>query len=210
MSSTRQLADLLRSGGCPGDGAFDRFLPDGLREASGMHWTPLEVAVRAARWFERAGVSMVVDIGSGAGKFCVAAALVSGARFVGVEQRGWLVAAAAELAARFEVADRVTFVEGTFGVDPLPVAGAYYLFNPFGENLLAERAHLDEAVELGRPRHARDVAALERMLEGAPGGTLIVTYNGFGGDVPAGFESLRLDRDLPHPLQMWRKAAGGV
>ena len=44
-------------------------------------------------------VQSVVDIGSGAGKFCVAAALGSGCRFTGLEQRPRLVAAARTLAA---------------------------------------------------------------------------------------------------------------
>jgi SAM-dependent methyltransferase len=198
------LMHAIRSGKRPADFLFDRFLPLELRLVSGQHWTPVEVALRAAEWLEHYGVRSVLDVGAGAGKFCVVAALASNASFVGVEQRTHLVQAAQALAKKFNVAERVEFVHGEF--DALArVAEAYYLFNPFGENLYGMLGRLDARVEQSGSRYRRDVTAAEHLLERSPAGTFVLTYNGFGGDVPKDYELIRVDRELPNVLGMWRK-----
>jgi predicted RNA methylase len=204
--TAEELADELRAGGQPDDEAFDRFLPIRLRVVSGMFWTPVAVAARTAAWFTELGVVSVVDIGSGAGKFCVAAALGGGCRFIGLEQRPRLVAAAARLARQFRVDDRVQFIAASLDPCTAPAADAYYLYNPFGENRFGPEAHLDEDVELGEDRYRRDVAAVEELLERVPTGTYVVTYNGFGGRVPDGYDQVRVDRTLPNMLRMWQKS----
>jgi len=201
-----ELADEIRAGGQPDDDAFDRFLPIGLRVVSGMFWTPLAVAARTAAWFAELGVGSVVDIGSGVGKYCVAAALGGRCRFTGIEQRPRLVAAAGRLARRFRVDDRVQFITCSLDPSTAPAADAYYLYNPFGENRFGPEAHLDEDVELGEERYQRDIAAVEQLLDRAPTGTYVVTYNGFGGQVPDGYAQIRVDRTLPNMLRMWQKS----
>src|SRR5262249_1100007 len=119
---SRQLAQALRRGECPADQWFDRFLPDDRRAVSRRFWTPLIVATRAAEWLDDLKVRTIVDIGSGAGKFCVVAALAGPGRFIGLEQRSRLVAAARTLAHVFEVDKRVHFVEGEFGAIRTPIA----------------------------------------------------------------------------------------
>jgi predicted RNA methylase len=199
------VAMAIRTGMCPVDRAFDRFFPDELRLVSAQYWTPLLVVMRAAEWFEELGVRTVVDIGSGAGKFCVAAALASRCHFTGIEQRARLVTVARDLARVFDVEDRVTFLDGAFGDVPIPEADAYYLYNPFGENLFGAQDHLDEDVELSFDRYARDVATTRDLLLRAPVGTYVVIYNGFGGQVPLGYHEIHADHDLPNPLTMWKK-----
>ena len=54
-------------------------------------------------------------------------------------------------------------------------------------------------------RGAQDVAAVEQLLRRAPTGTYVLTYNGFGGQVPASYEEIRVDRKLPNALRLWRK-----
>src|SRR5882724_2372654 len=150
------VARALRSGKCPGDRVFDRFLPEELRVVSQQYWTPLAVAVRAAEWLNQLDVQTVVDIGAGAGKFCVAAALAGRAQFTGLEHRERLVSAARGLADVFEVSERVFFLRATFGECSVPQADAYYMFNPFAENIFAIEERLDAAVELGPARYVRD------------------------------------------------------
>jgi predicted RNA methylase len=202
-----ELAAELRAGVLPDDETFDRFLPMRLRAVSGMFWTPLAVAARTAEWFAELGVDSVVDIGSGVGKYCVAAALGGRCRFTGIEQRPRLVVAASRLARQFRVDDRVRFVAGSLDPGTTPTADAYYLYNPFGENRFGPEGHLDEDVELGEDRYRRDIAAVEQLLERAPAGTYVITYNGFGGRVPAGYDQIRVDRTLPNMLRMWHKAS---
>lgn len=203
--SATRVADALLSRRDPGDRAFDRFLPRSLGVVSDQFWTPLAVAVRVADWLDDLNIETVVDIGSGAGKFCVAAALSGNSDFVGLEQRPRLVRTARHLARLFRVEDRVHFLHGSFGEDTPPVADAYYLYNPFGENLFGSSDHLDEDVELGDDRYSRDVRAVEKFLEEARVGTFVVTYNGFGGTLPASYVELRVARDLPNVLRISRK-----
>lgn len=206
------LIDRLQSGAPASDGAFDRFLPLSSRLVSSQFWTPIAVIQRAASWIDEHEIASVVDVGAGAGKFCVGCALASRATFVGVEHRARLVSVASRLAARFSVLDRVSFVEGD-AARGLPVAEAYYLFNPFGENLFPSPDHLDDDVELCRARYLSDIDAIERMLADSAVGTFLLTYNGFGGGVPATFQEIRVARDLPSVLRLWRKTrahAGGL
>lgn len=203
--SAQQVAHALRVRMCPGDRAFDRFLPYDLRLASSEHWTPLEVALRVAGWLDGLAVRTVVDIGSGAGKLCVAAALASRCDFTGIEQRPRLVAAARDLAQVFDVEDRVRFVQGTLGQCSLPEADAYYLYNPFGENLFGQDGHLGHDVELSEERYERDVTFMEAFLERARVGTYIIKFNGFGGRMPPAYDPIRVDRAMPNVLRMWQK-----
>lgn len=205
MQAAEQVAEALRVGICPEDRAFDRFLSHELQIISGQYWTPLAVALRAAAWFYELDVRTVADIGSGAGKFCVAAALAGRCYFTGLEQRPRLVTAARTLARFFKVDNRVCFVEGTLGDIAPPIADAYYLFNPFGENLFNQDDCIDDSVELSNERYVRDIAAMEDLLHRASVGTYVLTYNGFGGRVPYSYDEVRVARDLPKLLRMWRK-----
>lgn len=203
--AVQQVAEALRAGHPPEDDDFDRFLSQELRSVSAQHWTPLVVAARAAAWFDALNVRTVTDIGSGAGKFCVAAALTGRSHFTGLEQRPRLVAAARALARLFQVDKQVCFIEGTLGRVATPVAEAYYLYNPFGENLLLPSEQLDKGVELSTQRYMRDIAAMEELLQQAPLGTYVLTYNGFGGRVPASYDEVCIARDLPNLLRLCRK-----
>lgn len=197
----------LRRGECPVDADFDRFLPASLRAVSSEYWTPLRVAVRVATWLERYAIESVLDIGAGPGKFCVAAAAVhrGACRFIGLEQRSELVAAARELARRCGLDARVRFVEGSLDSPDLPSVHAYYLYNPFGENLVSPGDRLDDRAELTEERYARDVLRVVTLLDAAPVGTYVITYNGFGTPPPAAYRRLQAERDLPYELDLWRK-----
>jgi predicted RNA methylase len=201
-----ELGDALRAGlGTEEDDAFDQFIPYQDQQVSTDYWTPLRVATRAAQWLNYFGARSVVDVGSGVGKFCVAAALASQCQFTGIEHRPRLVETARTLARLFEVSDRVAFVESAVIDVGWPKADAYYLYNPFGENLCGEKFQIDRDVELGLARYQREIAAAERYIEHAPRGTFVLTYNGFGGRVPDSYEEVAVDRDLPYELRMWRK-----
>jgi predicted RNA methylase len=206
LPTARELADEFRAGGAPEDELFDRLLPVPLRVVSRMFWTPLVVVARAAAWLAEANVASVVDIGAGVGKFCVAAALTTRCRYLGIEHRPRLVAAAGRLARELGVEDRVAFAVGRVDARSVPAADAYYLYNPFGENRFGPDGHLDEDVELGPERYRADVAAVEAVLGNARAGTYVITYNGFGGQVPEGYAQVAVDRTLPKMLRMWRRA----
>lgn len=185
------------------DRAFDRFLPAELRAVSCTYWTPVAVAQRVAEWLADLQVTSVVDVGSGAGKFCVVAALATRCDFIGVEHREHLVDVARELAAQFALAPRVSFRVGT--LSDVPLAAAYYLYNPFSENRCSPAQRLDDKVELNRQRFIRDVTAMETLLDAAPRGTYVITYNGFGGEIPGTYRQVHVDYELSQRLELWLK-----
>lgn len=203
--AAQYIAEAMRGGSCPDDGSFDRFLPEPLKLVSPEYWTPLAVAKRATEWADDAGFRTVVDIGSGAGKFCVAGALFGQCRFIGLEQYSSLVTSARALVDLFDVDDRVSFVAGALGTVPTPIGDVYYFFNPFGEYWLGPDHPPEASAEFTDSQYRNDVAAAEDLLRRAPVGTCVLTYNGFGGRIPAGYELIRVDWEVRGVLRLWSK-----
>jgi predicted RNA methylase len=197
------IRDRLRAGGLVDDRVFDEVYPLAVRRASHVHWTPIEAATRAARLLGGGPGTRLLDIGSGVGKFCIVAAASTEARVIGIEQRGHLVDVAERAAARLGV--DVAFVRGTFdSCDPRDIDGVY-LFNPFAENLCSADDRIDATVELSEARYAQDVAATEDFLRAARTGTRVVTYCGWGGDMPPDYVRVLRER-CAGTLELWIKA----
>ena len=159
---------------------------------------------RASEWLDSLGIRRVVDIGAGAGKFCVAGALFSGCRFIGLEHRPSRVESARTLARLFGVDDRVGFVCGALGQGPTPAGDAYYLFNPF-DDAPGDMDEEEAAVRRRTAQHEPAVAIAEALLRRAPRGTCVLTYNGFGGRVPESYRLICIDLAFTGGLRLWRK-----
>jgi hypothetical protein len=94
------------------DAEFDQVFPDELRDRSHQHWTPIEIATRAAEFLAPEPCARVLDVGAGVGKMCLVGALVIGAMWWGVEQDQALVAAATQAAWLLDVGAQTRFVHG--------------------------------------------------------------------------------------------------
>jgi predicted RNA methylase len=185
------------------DGVFDAIYPEDVRRLSPTHWTPVEAAVRAAQLLTRSPGARILDVGSGVGKFCIIAAAAVEASVSGVEQRGRLVDIAKGAAAVLGV--DVRFTHGTLAdCDPAQVDGVYF-FNPFAENHCLPSDRIDDAVELSESRRLRDVAQARDFLRAAHVGTRVVTYCGFGGELPDDYECISRERRAGI-LELWVKA----
>ncbi|MCX5741365.1 MAG: methyltransferase domain-containing protein, partial [Proteobacteria bacterium] len=94
------------------DVLFDDHLPSAVRPTAAIQFTPAQVVRQAARLLAPDPGARVLDVGAGAGKFClIAANTVPTATFVGVERRADLVAVAQQLAIRLAIGN-ATFVVG--------------------------------------------------------------------------------------------------
>ncbi len=186
------------------DRAFDSMLPAGARAASSLFWTPVSVAARAARLLVTGPRTRVLDIGSGVGKFCIVGAASTVGHFVGIEQRGHLVRIAEETARRIGV-ERTQFVHGTVDAVRCADFDAFYLYNPFEENLCGSDERLDDTVSLSEERFCADVERVQTIFGGAPVGTRVVTFNGFGGDMPADYRLVTTDSRWRSYLDLWVK-----
>ncbi|MFI5297717.1 MAG: methyltransferase domain-containing protein [Polyangiales bacterium] len=191
------------------DDLFDAKFPPEVRRRSAMFWTPIAVAHRAGELLADLGVERVLDIGSGPGKFCVAAATrAPKVRFVGVEQRAHRVEVAREVARRLGVTNTRFEVGDATRVD-LTRFDAVYMFNPFAENGFAEVERFDQTVELTEVRLLHDVARVERAVAASPAGMLVLTYHTYGGRFPDSFDLFHCERAGTGWLRIWRRRAGG-
>jgi predicted RNA methylase len=187
------------------DESFDRCLPDGIRPGSALHFTPVAVARRAARLLAPVHGARVLDVGAGAGKFCLAAAAaVPGARFVGVECRGHLVRVAKHLAGELGLANVEFLHADAFDLDWSPF-DAFYFYNPFGEQLIGQHFVLDRTIALHPRNFVTFVTSARARLSRARVGTRVVTYHGLGAAPPLGFELEDVERLGTDVLELWIK-----
>jgi len=201
------VTDTLRRGDLVHDALFDRVYPLQVRRVSRHFWTPVDVAVAASRWLAEIGCRATLDVGAGAGKFCIVASLAMGQTVTGLEHRADLVDVARIAAAAYGA--QVECVHGSLEAIDASRFDALYFFNPFAENLFDASERLDDAVELSEKRCFRDLTTVERWLDAAREGTCIVTYHGFGGRIPATYELARTSRKGGDHLRLWVKRRKG-
>jgi SAM-dependent methyltransferase len=201
-----EVLSMLRIGQPVSDEDFDRIYPEWVRRASGTHWTPIEVARRAVHLLGVDNRTRVLDVGSGAGKFCLVGSLTSPGRFVGVEQRPRLVAAAAR-AARSGRVERVQFIHGEALAIDWRDFDVFYLYGPFYEQVFDIQPAIEEPITRSEQRYHACIAETIEKLSSARAGTRVVTVNGFGAR-PAGYCQVASERMGQHLVQLWRKDDG--
>jgi predicted RNA methylase len=199
-----RVRDALANGGHVADADFDAAYPRHVRAVSAQYWTPCAIARRAAELLVVDPSTQVLDIGSGAGKFCIVGAATTGARFIGVEHRPALVRVARRTAETFGVRG-ARFLPAPIQAIRWSAFDAFYLFNPFSENAFGLDEQLDRTVELSRARYFRDIAFVEKMLAMAPVGARVLTYHGFGGAMPNTFQPVLRERIGSDALELWLK-----
>jgi SAM-dependent methyltransferase len=181
--------------------------PADVRAASRRFWTPLAVAWRVVSGLGQLGVTRVLDVGSGSGKFCVAAAaLAPDVEFVGIEHRPRLVETAREVSSRMQTSN-VRFLVGDATLARFDHFDALYLFNPFEENTFDHVEQIDGTVELTFGRYMNDVQRVCTALASARIGTIVVTYHGFGARLPRGYKLLSAEPIGSDRVCFWRKAS---
>ncbi len=204
----RELRRALRRGVAE-DARFDELYPAVVRAVSGVFWTPLSVAAQAAELFEEQRVESILDVGSGPGKFCLAAAMAGPTlELTGIEHRPHLVGVAREAARRLRLTN-VRFQLGDVTSVDWSQYDGFYLFNPFAENLFAGPDRYDGTVPLCADKRAADIELVERALVAARLGTTVVTYHGFGGRIPSSFRLARSLKSHTDWLNVWVKDGVG-
>ncbi len=190
MSDFDVVRDAVRELADDADERFDLVYPTDFTRFRRQHATPVEVCARAAAWLAPHAGARVLDVGSGAGRFCITGALTTAGHFTGIEQRAWLVDAAREAAKNLR-ATETEFVCGDIRSVDWSAFDGFYLFNPFGENRLPPEERIIDDVELSAERLGLDVDFVESQLLRAPAGTRVATWHGFGG-LLEGYSCVRL------------------
>lgn len=184
------------------DGQFHRLYDDTLTAQANMHWTPLHIAKKAAAFLAAEPGKKILDIGSGAGKFCIAAAYYQpNCFFVGVEQRENLVEAAFHAQQQTRVPN-VDFIHGNLNTTDLSVFDHFYFFNAFFENI-QEKHRIDTSIEYSRDLYAAYNRYLYKQLQRKPAGTRLATFHSTHDEIPPGYHEVGGSEDAT--LQFWIK-----
>lgn len=166
---------------------LEDYLPADLQVKATMHFTPSAVARHVAKLLAPDPGTRVLDVGSGAGMFCVAGALAAPwAQFFGVEWRSRLVTVAAGLAERFQLSNAHFIHADALALD-WSAYDAFYFFNPFAEHVLESPFVIDRSVALAPGSYIHYIAGVQDRLAALPLGTRVATYHGFGGELPPGY-----------------------
>lgn len=199
------LAKDLRKGVKVINPRFDRIYPQMMRKLSTTHWTPVEVAQKAADLLVTMPGMKVLDVGSGCGKFCLIAALSKPeAIFFGIEQRFYLNELARRSANLFNI-QNLTIIDGNMLTQDWKEYDAFYLFNPFWENRMSPAARIDLSMNVSENKFETYVDIVSLKLGKLKKGTRVVTYHGFGGTLPDSYDCLNSFSIGSGKLELWVK-----
>jgi SAM-dependent methyltransferase len=183
------------------DQDFDQVYPEAIGRLSICHWSPVHVCRTAAQLLVVEPGTRVLDIGCGPGKFCIIGATATKGQFTGVEQRGKLARIAQDVVRKHDV-PRVNIVHGNIQDVSFHDFDAFYLFNPFEENILPS-LRIDYDVEL-EPRLYTDYTAhVQQQLMRMPMATRVVTYCGESTEIPDCYACVKTA--FNEKLKLWVK-----
>lgn len=185
------------------DKAFDAVYPLPIRQLASKHWTPLEVARLAAEYLAAGKNVKVLDVGSGVGKFCLAAAHYKpAAKYFGIEQRQNLVDEANKAKKQLGLKN-VSFTHGNFTKLDLRKYHSIYFYNSFYENIVGPHK-IDEKLEFSGELFDFYNQHLFEQLAQMPDGTRLATYHSTEKEMPPCF--LEVGSQLNNLLKFWIKA----
>lgn len=193
------ISSALRHQSAISDRSFDRLFPGEQRFRSHLHWTPVDVALRACALLGPEPHVRVLDVGSGVGKLCLVGATSTMASWVGIESNAEMVRAANDAAHRLQVADRALFIRGDVNAYDWSHFDSIYMFNPFAEMLFGT----DVDAVARRQQFLHNVERAQVQLARLRPGTRLVTYHGFGGAMPAGFDLVYREPAQEDRLCLW-------
>lgn len=181
---------------------FQLLYPPLLHSLAANHWTPLLVAQKAADFVAAANGSRILDIGSGIGKFCLAAAYYKPhSSFYGIEQRKDLVQLA-EAARQVLGLKNVFFIHGNITQINFEAYDHFYFYNSFYEHL-ATTQKIDDNITYSIALYNQYTRFLYKQLEKKPAGTRIATFHGREDIMPPGY--LEGGNDVDDLLKYWVK-----
>ncbi|MEP4534627.1 MAG: methyltransferase domain-containing protein [Cyclobacteriaceae bacterium] len=186
------------------DRAFDKIYPFSVRQRSKVHWSPVQVAKKAASLLVDRPGTKVLDSGSGAGKFCLIGAVISDGLFIGVEQRKNLVDVSNSIFSQYGISNAQAIHANILSID-FREYDAFYFYNPFMENLCVDQ-RIDSTVSLSEKHYETYVRYVHNQLMGLPNGTKVVTYSSNGLKIPLCYR--KKETYMDGLLELWVKNSG--
>jgi len=191
------------------DSIFDYLLPQEAFDASAVHWTPFTVVYEVLKLLHPSENTRLLDVGSGCGKFCIAAALLGPGHYTGVELRPWLHELSLEVKKDLGV-ERAEFILGDMKNLDWAQYNCFYFYNPFHEQILDEntsdRKPIDRSLEFHVDNYLVYRRVVREKLEVCPSGTRVVTYHGMGGYFPNDYALIDTKTVGSGEVKLWIKA----
>jgi SAM-dependent methyltransferase len=184
------------------DAQFNKLYPSSIQLLAQRHWTPLLVARKAAGFLAAEPNVKILDIGSGVGKFCLAAAHYKPhAFYYGIEQRRRLVyhAEAAKDILRLE---NVSFINGNFTQLDFRNYDHFYFYNSFYENI-AGTEKIDRTIDYSLELYNYYNRYLYTQLEQKPPGTRVASFHSLEEEIPGGYHIV--GSEINDLLKFWIK-----
>jgi tRNA A58 N-methylase Trm61 len=183
------------------DKTFDARYPLRYRAISEFHFTPVKVAQVVAEFLVQKPGTRVLDVGSGAGKFCMVGAASTQGHFTGVEQRKSLHDLAIKTS-KNQHSDQLEFIHSNIMEIDFTRFDAIYYYNSFYEHIFKDSA-IDQTLTLDKNLYTLYTQFMREQLSKMPVGTRLATYFSFMDEVPEGYKVLATDFDLK--LKLWEK-----
>lgn len=172
------------------DATFDSLYSLRAQQLSSIHWTPVEVAKKAAAHLTAGSGKNILDIGSGVGKFClVAAHFFPEFIFHGVEQRKALVDEAI-IAQNATNTLNVNFIHANFNELDMEQYDHFYFYNSFSENIFHYKP-IDNLVDCSAEIYNEYLTQFYELLDEKPSGTRLATFHCPDNYVPSSYKQLR-------------------
>jgi predicted RNA methylase len=183
------------------DEEFNVIYPERIRKLAKRHWTPIAVAKIAAQFLVDKPGTKVLDIGSGAGKFCMVGSAYTDGHFTGIEQREYYYQLSNRLKHNYRL-DNVKFIHSNITQINFKEYDAFYFFNSFLENI-DSTAMIDDTVKSDIQLYSLYSKYVREQLNELPIGTKLVTYWSDLKEIPFGFKIH--SSSLEGLLKMWEK-----
>lgn len=185
------------------DAVFNKIYPPNIQVVADRHWTPVAVAKMAAKYLVEKPGTKVLDIGAGAGKFCLVGAAATEGFFYGVEQRSSLTKISKKIAVRHNIAN-VEFIHSNIDKINFSEYEAFYFFNSFFENVDTLNP-IDDTILPDSDLYHTYSDYVKEQLNKTPVGTRLVTYWSKWDEIPTNFEFV--DSACNGFLSFWKKVS---
>ena len=183
------------------DDDFDGIYPEEVRPMAFTHFTPIEIAIRAAKFLVQKSGTKVLDIGSGAGKFCMIGSVCTNGHFTGVEQRDNLHLLAEQIFKKYQLKN-INFINSNINQIEFNNYEAFYFFNPFYENII-QFEKIDDAIDVKNDLYDEYSNYVKNQLDLMPLGTRLVTFFSAYDEVPISYQLI--SKDDRQKISMWGK-----
>ncbi|HMG90069.1 MAG TPA: methyltransferase domain-containing protein [Chryseolinea sp.] len=183
------------------DDEFDAIYPRKIRRLAEKHFTPVSVAKTASEFLVTKPGERVLDIGSGAGKFCLVGSVNTSGHFVGIEQRRSLVELSKKLSTSYGL-NNITFVNGDVTSINFNEYDAFYIYNSFYENL-NKHDSIDDTILMTPSLYNSYLRYTHGQLSRLSPAVRLVTYYTSYTIVPSSFKLIDSLHD--EHLKLWEK-----